>query len=492
MPKRTEEDREVVQLEVGDSVNEMILIAAAMLDPTARARVTKLARPEQFLEESNQHVWAALQEIERRKLDYSHAVLAQLVGNRVKAGYAAALLAQFPDVPDAANLDHHVATLKWDHKRAIAMRGPLSELLTAFRDPAHPPERVAAIARHLAEALAGSGESWLEDPKFLVAKQMDEIQRGMDGQATFPFGIHDLDFYEAGARNGRGEDISGRARLIPGAKPGHITVLTAFTGGGKSTFAAWMALGLFHLGRRVMYGAWEPGTGMTIELLATMDLGWSRTDVAERRLSPEDKVTIEEKMHELLKGIVMMSNPFQKVSSGQKPSNERNLDLVQQHVVDSGCNVWFADLWDRCIDEDRPDQMKRALWRTASICEETQTHCVPLVQQKIKGEDLRADMQPSVGNIFGTSEWAYVASCILAPHRKALFKNVPNDKLDVLFLKSRWGGGAPSCIQFDYDPEFGSVHRGITVPFEHAVNDSELGDFVAPSNVGGKRRRSKR
>src|ERR1019366_9539177 len=91
---------------------------------------------------------------------------------------------------------------------------------------------------------------------------------------------------------------------------------------------------------------------MTIELLATMDLGWSRTDVAERRLSPEDKVTIEEKMHELLKGIVMMSNPFQKVSSGQKPSNERNLDLVQQHVVDSGCNVWFADLWDRCIDAD--------------------------------------------------------------------------------------------------------------------------------------------
>lgn len=863
MPKH-DDAPETVQLEAGDSVNEMIVLAASMLDPNARARLVKILRPEQFLDEQHQHMWAGIQEIERRRLDYSHALLGQLVGNRVKSGYAAAMLQHFPEAPDAANLNHHAARLKWDHQRAHAMKGPFADLLTGFRDPSHPPERIRALAQNLADSLKGAGANWLSDPDYLVAQTMAGVRERIAGQATFPFGIPRLDFFESGAIDLKGRSIGGRARLIPGAKPGMLTVLTAFTGGGKalavdtpvptpsgwttmgdlepgddvfdergevtsvlacteamvdhecfevtfsdgsmvvadadhlwktetasersaakrrtegwqaksnetrrlktgakthrpnvsaslmranvnkrvgvggavrttrqiaeslvlvekckertnhsvavtaplvmpdralpidpyvlgvwlgdgttdagivtsadvevmqsvanagytvasqqaryrwgvkglqkllreegllgnkhipplylrasvaqrlallqglmdtdgsctrdgkcnfdtmsevlmrevwelilslgikvtpsqrvaklhgreigpawrfvfcttlpvfrlsrklsrmrtpsrgthrrryivavepvpsvpvrciqvdsptamflagrsmvpthnSTFAARMALGSFHLGRKVLYCAWEPGDVMTIELLAMMDLGWSRTNTMEAVgedgltvLSHEDLVVYEEKMHELSKGIVFMKNPFQKRSSG-KPSNERNLDILQQHVADSGCHVWFADLWDRCLDEDRPEQVKRALHRTQSICEETQTHGVPLVQQKIKGDDIRSDHQPSVGNIFGTSEWAYVASALLAPHRPALFKRVDDVKLLVLILKQRWGG-QPHAVEFDWDAEYGAVTGGITVPLEQAPADSELAEFIPPT-PGGKRRR---
>jgi DnaB-like helicase N terminal domain len=481
---------ETVNLEAGDAVNEMILIAAAMVDPRSRAWLVEALRPETFLVEDNRAVWEGIQEIERRRLDYDHAVLQQLLGSRLRAGYAEEVLRQRPEPPDRANLEHHVRTLLWDHQRAHAIRGPINELLEALRDPAHPPERVRALGDAVGLAFRGAGSSSLEDPRHLVSRQVHDLRERTQGRAIFPYGIPGLDRYEAGMRSERGDDIGGRARLSPGAAPGMLTVVTANTGGGKSTLAARIALGLSEMQRKVLYCAWEPGTGMTIELLATMKLGWSRSDMLEGRgIGGEEIVAFEEACHEVARFVTLMRNPFQRARRSGKRTNEHNLDVLQQHVVDSGCHVWFADLWDRLLVEQYPSDVKNALDRTHAICEETLTHGIPLVQQNYKGEQVRGDRKPHIGNIFGSSEWGFVAETILAPYLPALYKKCPNDKMLILVLKQRWGV-YPQSVEFQWDPEFGSIEGGVTIPHDHLGEEaSDLGAFVAPEVPGGKRKR---
>ena len=152
--------RDPIQLHAGDAANEMALIAAAMLDPDHRAHLCKEVRPDHFLVETHRHIWAAILEIERRELDYDHVLLERHPG--VPAGYAAKLLQASPDVPARGNLEEAVRTLKWDHQRALAIKGPIMSLLEALRDPPPPPERLRGIAQHVATAFDGAGADAFE------------------------------------------------------------------------------------------------------------------------------------------------------------------------------------------------------------------------------------------------------------------------------------------------------------------------------------------
>jgi hypothetical protein len=240
----------------------------------------------------------------------------------------------------------------------------------------------------------------------------------------------------------------------------------------------------------VLYGSWEPECGMTLELIATMALGWSRSEVTEGRITHEDLVVLEEKMHQVSSWVSFMENPFQRVRAG-KESNARNLDLIHQHIVDSGCEVFVADLWDRCLVDDDPSEEKRALWRQHSIAQETRTHNILLAQQRLKDVEMRADKRPTREGIMGSSAWVTMADTILAPHRPALFKKVEDDKLELIVWKQRWGVW-PAVVEFEWDAEFGSIANGRTIPFEHAGQEGgQLGEFLRPDHHKGPKRRSR-
>jgi replicative DNA helicase len=494
--RRKVERREEAEAEKGERVidvvhspvNEQFNIAAACASPAARTTLAKqFPRPDFFLVQEHRPIWEAILELERRKLDFDMATVRQLGGDRINDKYLEKLLELRPDVPSEENLKHHVAAMVWDRQRALVVQGPLGQLVEAIRNPAEARSRVAALARQAAEALSmGGSAAYLRDGRELVGEMMRDVRARLDGQACWPFGIEGLDRYEEGARNDKGEDISGRFRLLPGAAPGQVTVVTATSGGGKSALSIHMMLGLRRQKRKVLYGAWEPGSKMGLELLACVDLGWNKTDLTEGRLSAEELVELEERAHEISRDVVFMDNPFGR-HMAEKPSNARNLDLIQEHVEQSGCDVFFADLWDRCLEDDQSGPFTRALFRQQAMAEQTKVHVVLLAQQLIKGDAAqRSDKRPTREGIKGTSAWVEIADQILAPHRPALFKKVTDNRLELIVWKQRYGKW-PQAVEFDWDGEYGSITRGRSIPFEHIGEAG--GDFEAMAAPVKKKKR---
>jgi replicative DNA helicase len=470
-------------------VSEQVCIAAAAVSPELRTVLARLLpRAEFMLTQQHRPVWQAVLDTERSKLGFDLATVERMVG-REAADYVAKLLeVRGEEPPDEATARHHAQAVLWDRQRAQAVQGPVGELVEALRDPAQSPDRVRALARSAAESLAsGSGATYLRDPGQLAKSVMDRVRARVAGRACYPFGVSGLDLYERGARNERGEDVEGRYRLLPGAAPEMVTILTALSGHGKTTVAAALVLGLWRQGRKVLYGAWEPGSEMSVELLACISLGYNRADLTEGLLGEQEIVEFSDEVERITEGVRFMDNPFSRYR-GEKPSNERNLDTIQQHVEDSGCDVFFADLWSRCLVDKRPEQEEQALFRQQAMAQQTKTHHVLLAQQRLKEVEGRTDTRPTREGIKGSSAFVEVADNILAVHRPGFAsKKASDDKLEVIVWKQRHGKW-PLVVEFEWDPEFGSIEGGRSLPFEPIGEQG--GDFseMVPAKRGRKKK----
>lgn len=481
-----------------DIVNEQVVIAAALVaDDKSRARLFQKIQAEHFLDEQHRAIWRALVEMRHRKLDFDLATLARVAGDTVRIAYLNDLSRQRPDVPD--NLDWHVDGLHWDRKRAAAVSGPLSSLLESLKNPSEAPERVRALARHLAESLDGAtaGKHLIYDPKMLVAEQMAEIRRRIDGHAFYPFGMKGLDYFENGDR-----------RMIPGCFPGGVTVITGVPGSGKSTFLANMLLGMVDdsMGtskRRPLCGAWEMQAPMTLELLAVIRLGWSRSLLLDPKSSqlrdgtvftPEMLIKFEETMHWVSERIRFAKNPFRRSRGSKKPSNEANLDIVHDLIAESGCDVASFDLWSRVLHSRKPEDEEEALFRQQAMSEETGVHSIIAHQQRHKDVEQRADKRPTREGIKGSGAYLETADNMIGVHRPAMWKQIDDDVLEAIILKQRYGKW-PISVEFDWNPDLGSVTGGKTLayarPGESETSSGE-GFESFGSRFGSKRKGGKR
>ena len=229
--KPAEEERAEVTFKVRhDATVEQVLVAAALVDRAARAKLAKvLPHHDKFHSPQFAAAWAYVLELERRNLDHDPALMGRLVGERVDAEYLGKLLEAQPDPP--ADLRPYVDALLWDDVRVRAAKGPGSLLLEALADPSQK-ERTIALARQFAacfEGKAGAGR-YLADGEDLVRSSMTDLDERIAGRSSFPFGIETLDYYEDGYRNSRGVDLGGTCRMIPGAAPGRITIIAGNTG----------------------------------------------------------------------------------------------------------------------------------------------------------------------------------------------------------------------------------------------------------------------
>lgn len=461
-----------------DATNEAVLVAAAYLDPSVRSVLLMRLVPDHFQQKEHRDIWTAFLEVERRKLDLDIALIEQLAGASASR-YLTELIEIRPDAPK--NLAYHIANLLWDHARATAARGPIPSFIEALRDPKAEPERVRGLARAIGHCFDGyEDRKYLYDPSSLVRDQMKEVEARVAGRATWEYGIPGLDFYE---RFGPREEW--RRRMLPGAAPGQITVVTGISGGGKTTFTAHIVLGLAFPGwlngdfdspgRKVLYGAWEMSGGMTLELLSCISLGWSRSELVEGRgpvATPEGRAELQTRMALLATRIRIMGNPFRR-RTGEKTSNERNLDIVQGYIADSGCEVFIGDLWKRCLRSTEPDDEEEALIRTQAMGEDLRIHQVLLQQQRLKDIESRPDKRPTREGIKGSGAWIEVADTIIAPHRPALFKRVADDKLEVFVLKQRYGRW-PLGVEFDWDPDCGLVRGGRPIEYDRPGEQNEV------------------
>lgn len=480
-----------------DPVTEQVIISAALVaDEEVRAKLLDRIPADTFFVDEYRACWAALGEMRRRSLEYDPATLHRLAGDKVRVAHIAELMTLRPEVP--ANLEQYVDWLFWDRKRTAVVNGSLAGLIVALKDPRESPERVRALARSVGSAFEGYNDrQYLYDSRALVSEMMTEIRNRVQGHATYPFGIPGLDFYENGER-----------RMVPGAAPGQVTLLTGVTGSGKTTFAAHLALGQMRHGRRVLYGAWEVQAPMTLEILTVIDLamndrhgGWSRSKLLDPEgamkrgdaLTHEHLVRFEERAHEIAKWVTFVRNPFRRTRNERK-SNDANLDLVQAILTDAGCHAFVADLWARCLVSRRPEDEEEALFRQQSMLEELGVHGFLVHQQRHKDIEMRADKRPTREGSKGSGAYVEVADNMLGTHRPAQWKKIDDNRLELFILKQRYAK-YPLGVAFDWNGETGGITGGTHLDYDPVSDVGEVGfgsTFTAPETPGKHRRGQRR
>ena len=460
-----------------DPIGEQQVLAALLADETLRKEFVARHPADVMLVPEHAAVVAVLKEAVRRGLAADPATLARLSGNAVDSAYLAELMRARPDAPDRKTFDYWVEQLLWDKRRHTVLTGPLSSLLEAL-DKNELPDRVRGLARAVSTSFEGvGGREFLLDPEELVRSQIEDVRRRMSGRAIYPFGIPGLDYYDVADKQSW--------RMVPGTAPGLVTCITGVPGVGKSTFTAHVVIGIARQRRKVLYGAWEMRGGVTLELMASLSLcetdpEWklTRTDLQRGRVSEEELAKLAGRMQALSKYIRFLANPFRRgMGVKQKPSNDRNLDLVQGYVADSGCEVFVADLWKRCLVETRPEEEEEALIRQQAMAEELDVHCILVQQQRSKDVEMRPDKRPTREGIKGSGAWTEVPDNILGVHRAGLWKPVTDDSMEIDILKQRYGKW-PCAVDFEWDGNRGSVRGGRVVEYDVTASGGKGGNAI--------------
>ncbi len=466
-----------------DPANEQMVLAAMMADTETCDRLLPLIPTEAMYAEEHRIIIEGLREMRRKKLTFDPVILARLAPD-ADIRILEQLPAARPDVP--TEIDHFVTTLLWDFRRAQSARGPGAAYLDALQDPTVEPARMRAIARLVGESFEGDvGRGrYLRDSKEVIRQMMVRLRSRIAGEAYFPYGIDGLDRYE-----------NDTVRLRPGASPGTMTLVSALSGSGKSTFISHLAIGLAKQKRKVLFGAWEENAPTTMESLTTLYLGWSRSRVLDAKsnrlrteggddwapMTHEDEVEFEEAAHELAPYIRFFDNPFQRnsTSRGSEPTNDEHLDIIQEHIEESVTDVFIADLLARAMVDDRPSAEKHFLYRTVAILEETKVHGLFAHQQRAKDIEARVSKAPTREGIIGSGAWLDTPWTILAPHIPAKWKNVTDNTFELHILKQR-NGPWPIGIEFEWVPDTGQISGG------RSFNTKITGETSDPAFGDGK------
>lgn len=460
-----------------DPLNELIVIAAAVVDWEGCRAVVRRYAPDFFQVEQHRLIWEGLRTMHSRALGWDPETLRQVTGGAADVDYVLGVIEARPEVPP--NLKHHLEVLEWDRARVEAARGPLTELLKAIDDPRAAPDRVRALGQQVATALASGGGSLqlLRDPAQLRLEVHRDLEAQKEEGQRFPYGIDGLDYWDHDDPSPARAYMKDDPRMVVGTRPGKVTVVTASSGGGKSTVLTLIALAQANLGRRVAYAPWEPDAAPTLKTLAVQSLGYSRTAFNTGAFTDDEQAAVEREVERLSELIFFMSNPLDTVKWSRDGShNERVLDAIEGFIADIGADVFVADLWDMGFRFEHEHQEREALNRQQAMGVSLGVHSILLQQQKIKELEKanRPNRRPARDLIKGSSRWVDVADAILGVYIPGLFKDVPIDVLELGVLKQR-DGRWPLAVEFNYNPDRGQLWGGRSIPV-HGVDS--IGDDV--------------
>lgn len=467
-----------------DAVNEQVVIAAALIvDVDTRKKLLAQLPSDSFFGEGHKAAWDVIAEATRRNLALDVATLHQLSAD-INAKYLEQLKEVRPEPPP--NLSHHVDVIRWDAIRVECARGPLSSLIEAIRDPRSDPERVRALSRQTLSSLESSGAGrYLRDPSALVREVMADIEARRSGIACYSYGLPGVDI-----------DIEpGTCLLMPGAAPANVTVVTGTSGSAKSTATCKMAVHFANEERRVLMGAWEMGAKGTLELMAAVSLGFSRTRLITGQLNDDEVRQLRDEVERLAGFIRFFDVPFGR-QRGEKANNDKNLDLLHGYIAETGCDVFIADLFRRALASFDPEDEEKALYRMQSITQETRVHTILLHQQNMKELERRSDKRPTREGSKGSSTWVEIADTMFGTNRPALWKQVEDTTFELIVLKQRHGRW-PIGYEFDWDADTGGITNGREVEYSRPGEMNDLDEALAreksalenKGSSGGKKRR---
>lgn len=471
---------EAIKLPMPDPVNEIVIIGAALVSLEARTRLVKMLPADSFFAKGHPEAWSAICELERQGLAYDPLTVQQISGGRVDTNYLDDVIRMRPEVPH--NLEHHIEVMRWDRTRVEVIKGPLSDFVEAIRDPLTDQEVIKRNAEQILATLKSSGtHRYLRDPQVLAREQMAAIRARRGGAACFPYGIDGFDLYGTEEKLDDGTDVSGTWRLVPGCAPKGTTVITGVSGSGKTTVTANIAIAQANIERRVLYGAWEQGSGMTLEMMAAHSLRISKKRLMTGQITDAEEAAIEQEMDRIGAYVRFFEIPFGR-KQGEKLLNDRALDTIQEYIAASRCDVAIFDLWRRALRQFDPDEEECALYRQQAIAQETGIHQILIHQQRLKDLEAREDKQPTREGLKGSGAWVEVPDTIIGVHRESLFKAVPSDQIRLLVLKQRFGVW-PLAVDLAFDPDTGAMTDGRSANYAVRTNGKDAIDAFLDAPV---------
>lgn len=444
-----------------DAANEILVIEAAKADAKTRRELVHRLAADEFLVDQHRPVWAALRVMSDEGLEYTDEAMRRLVlaagGSEEVVQYAAGLRSAVPQ-----NLKWHLETLAWDATRARVLKSTVPELLKILRDPQATAEAVVSAARSVNRGLDGPGRRHMHTAADLYRSYRAEVTARRAARNVFPLGAECFD-----------------ANLTEGFMPGRMTVSAGLPGAGKSTVWMAFAIRLAMLGRRPMYCAWEMDAESLLDVGCSHMTGIDLRRIVQGQLTDEETDRVDKASRWIVSRIKFMGNPFfDTLRQGKKPSNERNLDVLEGYVAESGCDVAVYDLWERMLAWRKPEDVTTALYRMQGMHTEYGLHGVVIQQLNLKDVERRADKRPTRDSIKGSGAYVEVADLIFGVHRDAQFKAVEDNGVETICLKQRkgranwnilWAWDGATCRV--NDPREVSYDPGL----DQAVADGDIG-----------------
>jgi hypothetical protein len=226
---------------------------------------------------------------------------------------------------------------------------------------------------------------------------------------------------------------------------------------------------------------------MTLELIAALSLDMSRSDVSRGRYTEEDERELVGEMERLGEYVRFFRLPFGRARSDRGSQNDRQIDLIRQVVSDSRCEVFVADLMRRAMKETKPDDEEQFLYRLQDEGKQLGVHQLWLHQMRLKDVETRPDKRPTREGMKGSSAWVEVPDTILGLHRPALWKDVPDNRMEVIVLKQRYDRW-PLAVEFDWDGEFVTLENGRSIDYVRPGEESEMDSFLGTRSGRGRGR----
>ncbi len=464
---------------VYDTTNERVIICAAIAMALAqRAVLVRSVAADELLHPEHVIIWRALRVMVEQGLEYDASVMRRLIldeGGRVESAYLSELEAEAA-IP--ANLDWHLGMLRWDATRARLLQGAMPELLRALKEPKSSPERVAAAAHALLKGLdGGGGRRFIRRKEELARSYKAEVAARVAVGNFFPFHYEAMDH-----------------RLSEGSMRQRTCVVAGLSGSGKSTWLASLALNLALKGnRRVLLGAWEMGAESTLDVMIA---GMTRIElerIVSGDLTPEEVASVHAATDRICSRITFMENAFfAERKKGERRSNERNMAILEGYVAESGCDVLIMDLWERMLVDIGYEGVTTALYEQQDLHKRYNVYGIIAHQLSKEGLSKRLDRRPTRESIKGTGAFYEVADQVLGVHREALFKNVPDESLEVICLKQK-KGKANWAVRFKWNGEMALVEDGEEVPYDPGLDSGEKsGDLSEIRTGSGARRKTSR
>lgn len=453
---------------VYDATNERVVLCAALADRKTRDVLTRTIAADEFLVAEHAPLWRALRAMTDRALEPDGRALRRLAADEgeVSDEYVAGLESE-AGIP--TNLDHVVETLRWDATRARVIRGAVPELIRDLRNPKASPETVASAARAVLRSVEGGGGR-----RFM--RRAEDLQRSY--RAEIAARSASGNFYSLGM----GEPMD--RRLVEGAMPRRTAVVAGLSGSGKSTWVANMVLGLAREGRRVLLGAWEMNSESYLDVMVSGMARIELTRVVQGSLTPDEVSRIGVVTKWITERVKFFDNPFfamERTASRGRRTNERNLDLIEGYIAESGCDVVVMDLWERGLIDLSYDGVTSALYAQQNMHERYNVWGVIVNQLRGKDVERRADKRPTRDAIKGTGAYVEVADLIFGIHREAQFKRVPDDSIEAINLKQR-KGEAFWAVRYDWRGDLALISGGTEVPYDPGLEASaEFGDGAVGS-----------